>query len=392
MTATQYSYRQYAGNGSTTSFAVPFPYLLKSHVHVYLGFNLLDGTFTSELAETTGFAWTSGTAIQTVAAPTSGQTLTVVRQTPNSQQVVQYQDGSTLIADDLNTSDLQNLYVVQEQQDRNDSGIAISLSASTKADQAIAAVSNSIRYQLVTNVAGIPSSPANDTYIEIANSTGLESFSPLTGLPAGFVGDSGLTVRLRYTTTGATWTWQNYYANNAEIRYLKLAGGTLTGPLTLSGTPTSSLQAATKAYADGIGSGKLDSATAASTYQTLSGMSSYAALGTAQSFTKAQRGTPIGLTDGATITPDFSLGNNYAVTLAGNRTLANPTNLTAGQSGVITVGQDSSGSRTLAFGSYWKFPGGTAPTLTTTANAVDVLAYYVESGTRITARLVSDVK
>ena len=112
----------------------------------------------------------------------------------------------------------------------------------------------------------------------------------------------------------------------------------------------------------------------------------------AQSYTKAQRGTPVALTDGATITPDFSLGNNFSVTLAGNRTLANPTNLTAGQSGTIVITQDATGSRTLAYGAYWKFPGGTAPTLTTTASAVDVLAYYVESSTRITARLISDVK
>jgi len=117
-----------------------------------------------------------------------------------------------------------------------------------------------------------------------------------------------------------------------------------------------------------------------------------AGLAITQSFTKAQRGTISALTDGATITPDFSAANNYSVTLGGNRTLANPTNLTAGQSGVIVITQDGTGSRTLAYGSYWKFPGGTAPTLTTTASAVDVLVYYAESTTRITARLLSDVK
>jgi len=111
-----------------------------------------------------------------------------------------------------------------------------------------------------------------------------------------------------------------------------------------------------------------------------------------QSFTAAQRGTVSALTDGATITPDFAVANNFSVTLGGNRTLANPTNLTAGQSGVITITQDGTGSRTFAYGSYFKFPAGTAPTLTTTAAAVDVLAYYVESATRITARLVGDVK
>lgn len=111
-----------------------------------------------------------------------------------------------------------------------------------------------------------------------------------------------------------------------------------------------------------------------------------------QSFSVAQRGSVTALTDGSTITPDFAAANNFSVTLGGNRTLANPTNLTAGQSGVIVITQDGTGSRTLAYGSYFKFPGGTAPTLTTTASAVDVLAYYVESSTRITARLVADVK
>lgn len=109
-----------------------------------------------------------------------------------------------------------------------------------------------------------------------------------------------------------------------------------------------------------------------------------------QTFTVAQRGAVVALTDGATITPDFAAANNFSVTLGGNRTLANPTNLVAGQSGVIKITQDATGSRTLAFGSYWDFAAGTAPTLTTTANAVDILAYYVDSSTNITARLLGD--
>lgn len=113
---------------------------------------------------------------------------------------------------------------------------------------------------------------------------------------------------------------------------------------------------------------------------------------TVQTFTAAQRGGVSALTDGATITANFALANNFSVTLGGNRTLANPSNQTAGQTGVITITQDGTGSRTLAYGSNWKFPNGTAPTLTTTANAVDVLAYYVESASRITARLITDVR
>lgn len=91
------------------------------------------------------------------------------------------------------------------------------------------------------------------------------------------------------------------------------------------------------------------------------------------------------LTDGATITPDFSTSCNFSVTLGGNRTLANPTGLVAGQSGSIFITQDGTGSRTLAYGSYWDFAGGTAPTLTTTAAAVDRIDYIVRSTTSIHA-------
>jgi len=89
------------------------------------------------------------------------------------------------------------------------------------------------------------------------------------------------------------------------------------------------------------------------------------------------------LTDGATITPDFSTGNLFTVTLGGNRTLANPTNLVAGQSGAIFLVQDGTGSRTLGFGSHFDFAGGTAPTLTTTASAVDRIDYVVRTTTSI---------
>lgn len=414
------SYAQYAGNGSSTTFSVPFPYLLKAHVKLYTGFNILTGSYTTQLAEGTDYSWTSGTQIQTAVAPASGVTLTVLRDTPDGSQLVPWQDGSNLTADDLNSADLQNLYVVQEQQDRNDAGATAAIAAQTAANSATAAataattaantanataaaattaannattaanasvsastaatatanqassdaaaaistantaatnastalstansasttasgavttantaasnasaavstantaasnasaavstanasaaassnavttanlavsvaqqavntansasstasgavttanaatasantalstannavttanaatvtannaasaVASAVLYAPINNVASIPASPSNNTYIEVVDSTGIESFTPLAGLPAGFVGDSGLTVRLRYTTAGTTWNFLNYYANNPETRYLPLFGGALTGQL-----------------------------------------------------------------------------------------------------------------------------------------------------------------
>jgi hypothetical protein len=100
---------------------------------------------------------------------------------------------------------------------------------------------------------------------------------------------------------------------------------------------------------------------------------------TAQTFTAAQRGEITTLTSATTITPDFADSNNFTCTLGHNATIANPTNLTAGQSGSIFLVQDGTGSRTVAWGSSWDFAAGTAPVLTTAASSVDRVDYVVRT-------------
>ena len=101
--------------------------------------------------------------------------------------------------------------------------------------------------------------------------------------------------------------------------------------------------------------------------------------------TKSAVADLVALTDGATVAVDFDTGQNFTLTLAGNRALGNPTNVTAGQTGSIFVTQDGTGSRTLSYGTSWEFPAATAPTLTTTAAAVDRIDYIVKSSTSIQA-------
>lgn len=79
------------------------------------------------------------------------------------------------------------------------------------------------------------------------------------------------------------------------------------------------------------------------------------------------------LTDAANITVDASQSNIFKVTLAGNRTLDNPSNLADGMVLTFRIKQDGTGSRTLAYGSKYEFPGDVAPTLTTTASKTDVI-------------------
>jgi hypothetical protein len=149
-----------------------------------------------------------------------------------------------------------------------------------------------------------------------------------------------------------------------------VTGGSITGITDLAvadgGTGASTLTGIIK----GSGTSALTTATAGT---------DYAGIDTAQTFTKGQRGEITTLTDAATVTPDMADSNNFTLTLGGNRTLANPSNLTAGQSGSIFLVQDGTGSRTLAYGSQYDFIGGTAPTLSTAASAVDRIDYVVRT-------------
>lgn len=184
--------------------------------------------------------------------------------------------------------------------------------------------------------------------------------------------------------------------------YLKSSGGTLTGDVTLNAqsdlrfadsdssnwvafqapATISSNVTWTLPNADGS-SGQALSTNGTGTL----GWSSYAGLDTAQTFTKGQRAEVTALTDAATISVDFSDSNNFSVTLGGNRTLGNPTNQVAGQSGSLFITQDGTGSRTLAYSSDWEFAGGTAPTLSTTASATDRIDYIVRASGSIHAVL-----
>ena len=89
------------------------------------------------------------------------------------------------------------------------------------------------------------------------------------------------------------------------------------------------------------------------------------------------------LTSATTVTPDFATSANFTLTLGHNVTLANPSNLTPGQSGSIFLVQDGTGSRTITFGSQYDFAGGTAPTLSTAASSVDRLDYIVRTSSSI---------
>ena len=103
-------------------------------------------------------------------------------------------------------------------------------------------------------------------------------------------------------------------------------------------------------------------------------------------YAKAQLGRVESVTVGAAnVTINFANCNIFNLTLGTNSNLNRPSNIAVGQAGTIFVTQDGTGSRTLSYSSVWDFIGGTAPTLTTTASAVDRIDYVVYSTSRIQA-------
>ena len=110
----------------------------------------------------------------------------------------------------------------------------------------------------------------------------------------------------------------------------------------------------------------------------------------AQEYTKTQNFNATTLSDGANISWDLESNQVCSVTLGGNRTLDNPTNMVDGATYILTVKQDGTGTRTLAYGNAYLWEGGTAPTLTTTATTgVDILT-FVSDGTNMFGVIAQD--
>lgn len=98
----------YPGDGVTRKFTVPFDYLNRTFVRIYV-----NGT---EEAQGTTWSFISPTVIERVAAPLAGETLTIRRVT-STNRIVDFKDASVLRSFDLNTSQLQVLHIAEEAKD-----------------------------------------------------------------------------------------------------------------------------------------------------------------------------------------------------------------------------------------------------------------------------------
>ena len=429
----------YTGDGTTVLFSFTFPYLETTDIKV-----TLDGS------DTTAYTLANATTIQFNTAPASGVAIRIYRVTDDAALSAQFYPGSAIRSQDLNDNFTQNLYVTQESNrdataasttadaatvtansavstanaatvTANSavstanaatvtanaasasaasavttanaasasaaSAISTANTANTNATAALAAAAEALAYVIVANVAAIPGSPANGDAIRITDSTGIESFTPLIGIPVGFVGDSGLTVEIYYNSSSNSWVWVRYYAGDPESRYV---GTTDIGVTVEAYDPTILKDADIGVSVQAFDATILNGADIGTTVQPYDAnlpagntilvdgdidvtVQSYDADTVKQdvlpTFTTATRTTERTITAGAF---DLSTGNLWTV---GAITVPNPTNAVAGQTGAIRV---TAGP--VVWSSNFKFPGGTAPTI---ATFPAIIPYYVQDASTI---------
>ena len=124
-----YSYTTYTGDGSTTQYAVPFGYVRREHVL----------TTVATVAAT--FTWVNDSLIQMTTPPANGAAVRVYRLTPLAAPLVDFADGATLVAADLDTNAKQSIYTQQELDD-------------SLVDVALGAIPNGSKGDITTSAGG----------------------------------------------------------------------------------------------------------------------------------------------------------------------------------------------------------------------------------------------
>ena len=400
---------QYTGNGSTVLYSFTFPYLEVADIKVSL-----DGSLTTE------YTLANATTVQFNTAPANGVAIRIFRQTNDEVLSAQFFPGSAIRSTDLNNNFTQNLYVTQESNRdvtqaittadaatttantalnnstaaQADATTAISTAnaassaaanavsiantassnasaaastantANTNATAALNAAAEALAYTVVADVAAIPGSPVNGDAIRILDSTGIESFTPLNGLPGGFIGESGLTVEIYYNSASTTWIWVRYYPADPEARYVGVADiGVTVQPYDATLLNDADIGVTVQPYdATYLVDADIDVT-----------VQSYDADTVKQdvlpTFTTATRTTERTITAGAF---DLSTGNLWTV---GAITVPNPTNAVSGQTGAIRI---TAGP--VVWSSNFKFPAATAPTI---AAFPAIIPYYVQDSSTI---------
>lgn len=386
----------YNGDASTIAFAAPY-FLANSDLKVYVGGVLK--TLTTDYS-VSGAGVSSGGTVTFVAAPPAGTGNVVILRDPDQLQATQLPSNDPFPSKSVETAMDKLTMLVQRCRDLLLRSFVLSDSDSSGASTVVPTPSplkylrwnsagNALESVDIVDMGGVtlPLSVAQ-------GGTGSTSAAAArTALGAGDASQSSIQAQT-YTafTTGGTSTaytltptpaiTANTAGQRFRVKFNAAAGASptlavsgqsalplkykdSTGTLQAIASPQAPINWTADVESDGANWVVLQTADQAHT-------------ASAQSYSAAQRGAVLPLTDGAIISPDWPTSNNFRVMLGGNRTLANGTNIVEGQTGNIDIYQDGTGSRTLAYQWGWDFVGGTPPTLSTAAGSKDKLAYSVD--------------
>lgn len=217
----------YTGDGSTTNYAFTFEYLEQSDVKATL-----------DSVTTTAFTFANATTLSFTTAPGSGVAIRIYRDTNVDSLKATFFPGSAIKAEDLNNNYTQNNFSAQESKAassqaptalaNSQTAINTANDAAADASAALAAVNLVVSAQTVATVAALAALDTSGFSAQdqaaVFNSTGIETYNTtypsapqITGLPAGLVGASDVTVRLVWNGTG--WTFGAYFSNDPDNRY-----------------------------------------------------------------------------------------------------------------------------------------------------------------------------
>ena len=109
-----FSYKDYTGDGSTTTFSITFDYQKESEISV-----TVDGVAQS------GFTFPSSTQVQLTTAPAASTLVRIRRTTDLDSREVDFASGSVLTEEDLDNSNIQVFHAAQEAIDTSNDAISL---------------------------------------------------------------------------------------------------------------------------------------------------------------------------------------------------------------------------------------------------------------------------
>jgi len=283
--------------------------------------------------------------------------LTIRRTTPNTDTIVEFADGSTQSAQLHNQQNKQLLYVTQETVDAavlNLAGDGVEWDAEdlpiknvgTPVD-AKDAVTKQYADTIIDNGLSAITNAKNSAVesVEQAEEDALNAINPLVNAAALSAGNAFTSEQNAYTSE------QNAYESEQAAAQSAEAAATFDPDLFLA--------------LDGV--------------QTVTGLKTI----------NIARQPIQTVSTASTVTLDLATANRFEIELDQSLTIGNPSNAVAGQSIMIILRQDATGSRLVSWGSNWKFPDGTAPTLSTDPGAIDVIVGEVTAADEIICNAVT---